>query len=267
MSRDLLSLLLLSLLLISCDERALSPADGSPSSDGAVVSDSEVTGDTRPHADLPLKPDTSAPKDSGAPKFPWCTGSANARVDNKPHKVAQVESRTSVLASCCPAGEEISLVTLGPQGKQVKLNLEVSRFPNIKIQPKVDLGQPPKGWFYRVRCSPTDRCGILSANNALLSGYFTYKQILSDAGPAVDVTICLEAKPKTSAPPMPPNPYSKPVRLWTGKVRVHQACVWGMHQTCNQDKKVSSLRGKCNDNSTCTCNPGAKKVAATGKCL
>ena len=89
-------------------------------------------------------------------------------------------------------------------------------------------------------------------------GYLEYQSLLG--APAVQVTVCLDA-----APLGPANPKKHPIRLWASKLLVNKVCVPKMDQTCNYDPKISSLRGKCNDDSTCTCNPGAMKMA-NGKC-
>jgi hypothetical protein len=43
-------------------------------------------------------------------------------------------------------------------------------------------------------------------------------------------------------------------------------CTPGADQTCNDDPVISSLRGRCQADLTCACNPGATLNPATGKC-
>lgn len=43
-------------------------------------------------------------------------------------------------------------------------------------------------------------------------------------------------------------------------------CTPGMDQTCNASPTMSALAGHCEDNGTCTCNPGYEKTPE-GKCL
>jgi hypothetical protein len=46
-----------------------------------------------------------------------------------------------------------------------------------------------------------------------------------------------------------------------------KVCTPGADQTCNDDPAISSLHGKCNADSTCTCSAGFMKNAKTGRCL
>jgi hypothetical protein len=43
-------------------------------------------------------------------------------------------------------------------------------------------------------------------------------------------------------------------------------CTPGQDQSCNENLSTSALRGKCNADRTCTCNPGSTLNPATGKC-
>ena len=79
-------------------------------------------------------------------------------------------------------------------------------------------------------------------------------------GPAVQVSACVTAKPTN-----PITPSKHAIQLWANKVMVNKVCVPSMPQTCNYDPMISSIRGKCNPDSTCACNPGAKKMS-NGKC-
>jgi hypothetical protein len=44
------------------------------------------------------------------------------------------------------------------------------------------------------------------------------------------------------------------------------SCTPGMDHSCNANPAVSSLRGHCNPDMTCTCVPGSTLNPATGKC-
>ena len=44
------------------------------------------------------------------------------------------------------------------------------------------------------------------------------------------------------------------------------ACTFGADQTCNDDPEVSSVNGTCNQDGTCTCRPGYRLSATTGRC-
>lgn len=46
-----------------------------------------------------------------------------------------------------------------------------------------------------------------------------------------------------------------------------RACTPGADQTCNDNLAISSLHGRCNPDSTCTCDTAFAKNPATGKCL
>jgi len=43
-------------------------------------------------------------------------------------------------------------------------------------------------------------------------------------------------------------------------------CVFGMDQTCNDDLSVSAVWGTCQEDGTCTCNPGFEVNPSTGHC-
>jgi hypothetical protein len=43
-------------------------------------------------------------------------------------------------------------------------------------------------------------------------------------------------------------------------------CTFGADQTCNDDPLLSSIHGTCNQDGTCTCQPGFKPSSTSGRC-
>ena len=83
------------------------------------------------------------------------------------------------------------------------------------------------------------------------------------AFPGYHIDLCLSATPNGK------DKQSKPVRLSARQqliVLTNPQCDWGKDQTCNHDPFVSSIKGTCNGDGTCTCHEGSKKVPITGKC-
>ncbi len=45
------------------------------------------------------------------------------------------------------------------------------------------------------------------------------------------------------------------------------SCELGVDPSCNHSLMVSSTKGKCNADGSCSCQPGALLVLTSGKCL
>ena len=242
-------LLAVSLLAVSgCAERNVpAGADGT-----AVPLDGSAA------ADAHNKRDFHEPDSGGSANF--CKGKAYAAVDGKPLQISRLSTYVDFVASCCGPAPVVDFEATRADGSQAKVRLYMANMPNMKPQPKVrlDLSALPKGWFVGVRCDPSSMCGVVSTSTSSFAGFIEIQSLLG--GPAVQVTACVEISPKG-----PSNPPAHRIKLWSPPVTVNTACVPGMHQTCNVDPKISSLRGKCNDDSTCTCTPPAKKTP-NGKC-
>lgn len=255
------------LSLCGCGDRSTPGVEDGATADQQVVDGGQPVPDmSRPDRrvdtsppDLPPKPDASKKPDAAAP-LSHCQGATYAHAGGSTLAVSKVVTSTNVVASCCGPGEVMVFKTVTASGKPLEISLQVARFPGVSLGPKVkvDLAKPPKGWYFGVYCNPSSVCGIAHTTTHDFKGYLEYQSLLG--APAVQVTVCLDATPNN-----PTNPYKHPLRLWASKVLVNKACVPKMDQTCNYDPKISSLRGTCNDDSTCTCNPGAKKMA-NGKC-
>lgn len=248
-------LLPLLLALGGCGERQVYD-DALIHQDGAVIkkdASRDKGQQDRGRMDRLLRPDAAGP-------LSFCKGPPMAEVDGSKFAVSGFKTGLQWVASCCPPGEVITFNLIDSRGKPAEISLEIARFPGTTLKPtqKLDLAHPPKGWLFMVRCSSNLSCGPISDSTSQLSGTLELNSLLGS--PALEATICLSAKPKA-----PSSPYTRPVKLWTSKVVVNTACVPGMDQTCNYDPKISSLRGKCNPDSTCTCNPGAQKQP-NGKC-
>ncbi len=253
-------------LLWGCGDRSTPGVEDAGAKPDRQVADSgkKVNDLPRPDrklapADLPPpKPDKAKQPDAGP--LTHCQGAPRAHAGGSSLAVSKVATSTNVVASCCGPGEVLAFKTVAANGKPLEISLQVARFPGVTLGPKVkvDLAKPPKGWYFGVYCNPSSVCGIAHTTSHAFKGYLEYQSLLG--APAVQVTVCLDA-----APLGPANPKKHPIRLWASKLLVNKVCVPKMDQTCNYDPKISSLRGKCNDDSTCTCNPGAMKMA-NGKC-
>lgn len=251
-----LAVMALSLILVQCGGRSL-PGGGS---DGASPKDHATSRDTHTTPDKASRPDRAKPKPDLGPTPTFCQGGPAAAIDGKPVKVDKVISHMDVVASCCGPGELINFKIFSASGSAATISLQVARFPNVPLpsQIKLDLANPPKGWLVALYCYPSSSCGMAHSSSHAFSGWLELKSLLG--APAVEVSACLEATPTN---PITPNKHA--IKLWAGKVVVNKVCVPTMHQTCNFDPMISSLRGACNPDSTCTCNPGAKKMP-NGKC-
>lgn len=262
-------LLALTMALAGCGNRSAPGAgDAGVSGDIPAVHD-QRPGDTmnmrdwlHPVLDRSLRrPDRSQPRlDQGAPAT-FCQGGPAAQVDNKPVKVSKVASHMDYIASCCGPGEVIDFQSLNANGTTSIISLQITRWPNVTLPPsiKLNLANPNKGWYVAIYCSGSPSCGSAFTTSHAFEGWIEIQSLLG--GPAVQISACVTAKPTN---PITPNKHH--IRLWAHKVLVNKVCVPGMDQTCNADPKISSLRGKCNPDSTCTCIAGAKKMA-NGKCM
>lgn len=203
--------------------------------------------------DLPVKPDLTK-------TLTHCVGAARVNASGVDLKVDKIATSMNYVASCCPPGEVLAFKTITPKGQPVEVSLQVARFPNTKLPPhiKIDLAKPPTGWYVAIYCNPSSFCGNAHSTSHAFTGHLEISSMLGS--PSVQVTACVAAKPLDTT-----NPYKHPIKLWASKVLVNKVCVPKMDQTCNYDPMISSLRGKCNDDSTCTCNPGSTKMV-NGKC-
>jgi hypothetical protein len=200
--------------------------------------------------------------DSARGELPgFCSGVQPRLVFNSASwQVTEVRGATAVLASCCGPGELVRFLAVDAVGKPKEVSLEIVRFPNAPAANHVDVAKPPAGWVVAVRCDSADKCGLLRSDSATLAGSVDYAYC--GAIPCVRLDICIAVSASASSPPG----FSS-LGLYARQVLVNMACTQGMDQSCNEDPKVSSLRGKCNDDSTCTCVAGATKVTSSGKCL
>jgi hypothetical protein len=189
----------------------------------------------------------------------FCGGQPTAIVDGTALPVAQVKTGIQSTASCCGPGEMIRFMGTDASGKTFELGFSMLRFPSTPTVTHLDLGSPPSGWFLSVDCQPSSLCGgpYVRPDNSSFTG--TVDLAPAGAIPQETLTLCLSTTPK-------PTSSAKPVKLSVTGVLVHLVCAPGMDQMCNNDPSISSLRGTCNEDSTCTCNSGSP-LPTTGKCL
>jgi len=246
--------------LLGCGSRSTSVIEDSGAMlDQVSAADTPRILDGRPSSDRGAVDRGVAPDaDTATPAF--CAGPPAAEVDQVPYKVAAVEGHLDLVGSCCPPGEVVTFSGQDPAGQAVKITLQIARYSGVTLPPtiKVNLAQPPSGWVFGVHCDPSKHCGLMSSGDSAFEGWIEITSLVG--APAVQVSACVSAAPKT------PSPYQKPVKLWAGKVTVNTVCAPGLDSMCNHDPKVSSLRGTCQSDSTCACVAGAKKMP-DGKCL
>lgn len=259
MIRTHVLVLMLALTLPACGGRSI-PGASKGTTDAQVKPD-KMPGDLMNQRDwlIPKLDRGGHPLDRGAPAT-FCKGPHALEVSKKPFKVSNVASHMGYIGSCCGPGEIIDFNTLTANGASAKISLRIARFINVTLPPsiKLDLSKLPKGWLVSTSCTPSSFCGQSHPTTHAFKGWIEIKSLLG--APAVEVSACVTVH---LTPPIKPN--DRPVKLWANKVLVNKVCVPGMDQTCNDDPKISSIKGKCNQNSTCTCNAGSKKTP-NGKC-
>jgi len=243
------ALLLISVLALGagCGSRVV------PQGDGALVDpDQGRAPDGAGPADGAQRRDRAA---ADAAPSTFCSGNPRVEIGGVAQVVTELESG-STLTSCCE-GEFLRFKTTGPVGP-VTLTFTMLRFPGaVGGLLNMSLAQPPKGWTFTVTCEPYLACGYIHAGNSTLGGTLNLNPV--PAPPAVGAALCLRATP------LPGRPGIKPVRLW-GSALINTQCTYGMDQTCNLNPLISAIYGKCNEDGTCSCNPGHVKDPPTGQC-
>ncbi len=245
-------LVVLVLLVTACGTRAVA-VDGAP----AAALDSSPSSRDQRGMDVPVTPDRL--RLDGAAGF--CASAPRLRVGDQELAVTGVKASLATMASCCEPGATVEVSATDTSGAAVKVIFAMLRFPNTPPVTHLDLASPPSGWVLLLYCEGPSGVGLCGAQRLDTEVTLTGAVEVSAASavPAEDLTVCLTATPK-------PGAQAKAVQLSVSKLRLNLACTPGMDQTCNEDSLISSLRGKCNDDGTCTCDAGATKIVSTGKC-
>ncbi len=244
------SLLALLLALPACGGRSAQPLDGATLDRAPPGPDLLGPSGDRARTDQRLA------RDGGL----RCEGPPRAAIDGVPLSVLKVSGRLELAASCCDAGEAIRFELADAAGKKSALTFQLLRFPGTPAETELDLAAPPKGFLPSVMCEPHSVCGTVyvRSDNSELSGVVRLEP--ANAAPRETVSVCLASAPKPGASPTP-----RRVELRATGVLVNLACVPGMDQTCNP-APISALYGSCNEDGTCSCNPGHSVDPVSGKC-
>jgi hypothetical protein len=242
-----------------CDNRSLPSADGAAGLDGSPpqqdlwLSDGPAPVPDLARVDLGRADGQTTLLDAGT----LCSGADKLVVDGNQLAISTVKSSPTI-TSCC-TGEQVSVHALDAAGVPAVVTFAMLRFPEASDGvTQIDLTSPPKGWGFFFKCEPYLACGYLNTSNSGFSG--TVSRAFPVTGSDLMVTVCATAVPLAGAPPE-----TKPVALYLKDVLIHRACTPGMDQTCNYDPMISSIKGVCNEDGTCTCARSTTKMP-NGKC-
>ena len=107
---------------------------------------------------------------------------------------------------------------------------------------------------------PSSSCTLHHKQDADFQGAATFALASSHPGASVDLCVTAEAK-KTSTGTL------RSFQLSLRGMPLKYTCELGIDPSCNHNLMVSSTRGKCNADGSCSCLPGAQQVLTSGKCL
>ena len=194
----------------------------------------------------------------------FCASGPRVMIDGAELPVSRVESGP-IYMGCCD-GWFARFVARQSSGQEVRVTFSF-RWAGGQPPPSphhFDLSSPQgtDGMGVYVECDPSAACGSLSPYDAAFSG--TLDTTPTSAFPGYHIDLCLSASPTSVA-----DPSARPVRLSARQqliILTNPQCDWGKDQTCNHDPWVSSIKGTCNGDGTCTCLEGAEKDPATGRC-
>lgn len=235
-----------------CDSRSVPVVDGAPPAPDGAPPATDLLAADRGLVDLGPGADAAQP-DMGT----FCSGPAKLVVDGAQLSIATIESSPTI-TNCC-VGEQITVHAHDAAGAAVAVTFAMLRFPEASdgLQ-TIDLASPATGWGFFFKCDPYLACGYPNSSNSSFSG--TLLRAFPVTGNDLKVTVCASAAPKATAPPE-----TRSVDLYLKDVLIHRECTPGMDQTCNHDPLVSSFKGTCEADGTCTCAPGTTKMP-DGKC-
>ena len=108
-------------------------------------------------------------------------------------------------------------------------------------------------------CSSSN-CTLHHKQDADFQGEATFA--LAGSYPGASVDLCVTAAAKKTA-----KGTLRSFQLSLRGIPLKFTCELGIDSTCNHNLMVSSTKGKCNADGSCSCLPGAQQVLTSGKCI
>ena len=107
---------------------------------------------------------------------------------------------------------------------------------------------------------PSSSCTLHHRQDADFQGEATFT--LAGAYPGASVDLCVTAEAKKTA-----TGTLRSFQLSLRSMPLKYTCELGIDSSCNHSLMVSSTKGKCNADGSCSCLPGAQQVLTSGKCI
>jgi len=107
---------------------------------------------------------------------------------------------------------------------------------------------------------PSSNCTLHHRQDADFEGEAAFA--LAGSYPGASVDLCVTAAAKKTA-----TGTLGSFQLSLRGLPLKFTCELGIDPSCNYNLMVSSTRGKCNPDGSCTCLPGAQQVLTSGKCI
>ena len=107
---------------------------------------------------------------------------------------------------------------------------------------------------------PSSSCTLHHKQDADFKGEASFNLAGSYPGASVDLCVTAEAK-KTATGTL------RSFQLSLRGMPLKYTCELGIDSSCNHSLMVSSTKGKCNADGSCSCLPGAQQVLTSGKCI
>ena len=203
--------------------------------------------------DLVAHDGASVAVDGALPSF--CSGAAQRlTINGQSVTLTGVTAKVGV-TNLCSTQTFYVMLTGGP-GMQFYLCLD-GVAPNAARIRMSDLGS------HMARATspcPSSSCTLHHRQDADFQGEATFTLAGSYPGASVDLCVTAEAK-KTATGTL------RSFQLSLQGLPLKYTCELGIDPSCNHNLMVSSTRGKCNPDGSCTCLPGAQQVLTSGKCL
>lgn len=239
-------------LVAGCSQRALQHDPDSTivdlTSDQASVVDQTHPSDQHTVRDMVA----DAPPDASSA---FCASAESRAVADGRELPVIVETGTTMTMES--VGEEIRFVPNSSTNEVFEIFFTILHYQNVPVLPvqHFDLAQPPQGWIFIGGCTPYQLCHGLGGSK--ISGFLSIERLVGGP-PGYKASLCAEYEPTA--------PGDVRFQLVAKNIWINTACIYNMESSCNADPEISSLRGHCNLDGTCTCNPDATPTS-DGKCL